>query len=382
MRDRRPRKPLLALLLGLLLAIALIAGCGGSGGGGGSDGSSDPQAVLDSALGGGKPIESGVLDLGLSIDSSAAQGGTVSASLTGPFQSSGDGKLPQLDLDAKANGDTAGAPFDIEVGLTLTSDGAFVNYGGSAYKLDDATFQLLQTSYEQSSKLQTNQNDKGSLSQFGIDPESWLTDLKNEGTEDLDGTEVVHITGTADIAKIVQDLTTLAQQTGQASQLDTASLDQIKSSISNATIDVYATSDDSTLRKFEVKVDVADPNGGSDTTSIDLSVGIADPGGDQTISAPADAKPIQDLLSQIPGGGAGALGALGSLGGGSTGTGTSSSGSGSASPPANSSGSGTASPPANSSGGGSSDAANAYLDCAAKAKDAAAVDACASLLGG
>lgn len=357
MRDRRPR---IALLLGLLLAIALIAGCGG--GGDGSDGDSDPQAILDSALGGGEPIDSGVLDLGLSIESSAAQGGTVSASLTGPFQSSGDGKLPQLAFDAKANGDTAGAPFDIEVGLTLTGDGAYVSYGGSAYKLDDATFQLLQSSYEQSSQLQGNQDDQGSLSQFGIDPESWLTDLKNEGTEDLDGTDVVHITGTADIAKIVQDLTTVAQQTGQASQLDTASLDQIKNSITNATIDVYATSDDSALRKFEVKVDIADPSGGSDTTSIDLAVGIADPGGDQEISAPADAKPIQDLLSQIPGG-AGALGALGSLGGGSAGTGTSA-------------------PPATSSGGGSSDAASAYLDCAAKAKDAAAVDACASLLGG
>lgn len=361
MRDRRPR---MTLLLSLLLAIALIvavAGCGGSGGDG-ADGDSDPQAVLDSSLGGGEPIESGVLDLGLTIASTSSQGGSVTASLTGPFQSSGEGKLPQVDLDAKANGDTAGSPFDIEVGLTLTSDGAYVSYGGSAYKLDDATFQLLQSSYEQSSQLQSDQQDQPSLSQFGIDPESWVTDLHNDGTEDLDGTEVVHVSGTADIAKIVQDLTTVAQQTGQSGQVDTSSLDQLESSISNATIDVYAGSDDGTLRKFEVKADIADPSGGSDTTSIDLAVGIADPGGDQTISAPADAKPIQDLLSQIPGG-AGALGALGSLG---SGTG--------------SSGTGTSAPPATSSG--SSDAASAYLDCAAKAKDAAAVDACASLLGG
>ncbi len=364
MRDRRPR---IMLLLGLLLAVALIAGCGGGSGGDGSDGGSDPQAVLDSALGGGEPIKSGVLDLGLSIESSAAQGGKITASLTGPFQSSGDGKLPQLDLDAKASGDTAGAPFDFDVGLTLTSDSAYVSYGGSAYKVDDATFELLQSSYEKSSQLQSSQDTQGSLSQFGINPESWVTDLTNEGTEDLDGTEVVHITGTADIGKIVQDLTTVAQQTGQASQLDSGSLDQLKSSISNATIDVYASSDDSTLRKFEVKVDIADPTGGSDTTSIDLSVGIADPGGDQTISAPADAKPIQDLLSQIPGG-AGALGSLGSLGAGSSGS--------------TNSGSGSSAPPTPSSGAGSSDAASAYLDCAAKAKTPAAVDDCASLLGG
>lgn len=363
MRDRRPR---IALLLGLLLAIALIAGCGG-GSGGGSDGSSDPQTILDSALGGGEPISSGVLDLELSIESSAAQGGKVTASLTGPFQSSGTGKLPQLDFAAKASGDTAGAPFSIDVGLTLTSDGAYVSYGGSAYKLDDATFQLLQSSYEKSSQLQSTQANQGSLSQFGINPESWITDLKNEGTEDLGGTQVVHVSGTADIGKIVEDLTTVAQQTGQAKQIDTGSLDQLKSSISNATIDVYAASGDSTLRKFDVKVEIADPTGGSGTTSIDLSVGIADPGGDQSVSAPADAKPIQDLLSQIPGG-AGALGALGSLGAGTSGAGTS--------------GSGTSTPPAGSSTSGSSDAANAYLDCAAKAKDAAAVDACASLLGG
>lgn len=353
--------PRMALLLGLLLAISLVVGCGGGSSGGGSDENSDPQAVLDAALGGGEPIDSGVLDLALTIKSSAAQGGTVSASLQGPFQSSGDGELPQLDLAAKASGDAAGSQFDIDVGLTITSDGAYVTYAGQPYQVDDATFALLQSSYKQSSQLQSDQQDQGSLSQFGIDPESWVTDLTNEGTEDLDGTEVVHISGTADIGKIVDDLSTIAQQTGQASQLDPGALDQLRSSVGNATIDVYASTDDSTLRKFDVSVDLADPSGGSDTTSIDLSVGIADPGGDQAISAPADAKPIQELLQQF--GGTGALGALGSLGAGGTGTSTT--------PPTGSSGS-----------SGSSAAASAYLDCAAKAKNSAAVDACASLLGG
>lgn len=363
MRERFPRLATLFALLLTLVAAALVAGCGGSDGDGGesADGDTDAQTILSRALGAGESINSGVLDLELSVDAMSEENGSIDASIVGPFESSGDGKLPLLDFEGNATISAAGTDSDFEGGITLTADGGYISYAGQAYELDAGTFELLQSSYEQSSELQDEQGEGNSLAQFGIDPAEWVTDLTNEGSEDLDGTEVVHISGTADVAKLVQDLTSVTEQTGQAAQVDTASLAQLEDSIRNATIDVYAAADDSTLRKFTLSIDVVDPTASPEsTTSVELSIGIADPGEDQDIEAPDDAQPIEALLQQFPTG-AQALQGLGGIGGGAD-----------VAP---------ATPDAGSSGG-SSDAAGAYFDCASNAATPEEVDACADLLGG
>jgi len=337
------------LPLAVVTVVLALAGCGGS------DSSADPQEVLDNALGGGTNVDSGVLDVTLDVDSTGGQEGSIKASVKGPFQSGGTDALPQLDLDVAAAIDSgsSGGNLDINGGLTLTEDGAWIGLDDQEYQLDDATFQAVKTSYEKSAAATQANGDQGSLSQFGIDPESWVSDLTNEGTEDLDGTEVVHVSGSADVPKIVADLNDVAQQTGQAQQLDPSALSGLQDTVSDATIDVYAATDDDSLRKFELHLTLADPRGGDGEVTVDLSIGISDPNGDQSITAPTDAQPLSDLLSQIPGGPA-ALG-LGS----STGT------------------SAGSAPPPKVSG-----AANKYYDCVAKAETSQAVDDCAALLGG
>ncbi len=337
------------LRITLLFAVALAALLGVSGcGGGGSD--ADPQEVLDNALGGTGGVDSGVLDLSLDLASTGGQEGNLTASLQGPFQSNGTATLPSVDFDATVSIDSGEPSFGFDGGLTITTDGVFIGFDGNEYQLDDATFQALKASYEQSAAQQDTQESQGSLQQFGIDPQSWVTDLTNEGTEDLDGTEVVHISGTADVPKLVADLNDVAQQTGQAQQLDLSELGSLEDTVSEATIDVYAATDDDSLRQFDVGLTLADPRGGAGVVTVTLSVGIADPGGEQEISAPADAVPLDDLLSQIPGGAE-------ALGLGSTGI-------------------------SGGSGAPVGDAAEKYYDCVAKAKDADAVDACAAQLGG
>ena len=353
MRERFPR---LLALVGLLLAVALIAGCGEDEESAGGD--TDPQTVLDRALGGGEPIESGVLDLEFNLESATDPGGTISATLQGPFQSSGDGGLPELDFDVTALVDAAGSNLDFEGGLTLTPEAGFISYAGTAYELDSETFDLLQSSYAQSSELEEEQGEENSLAQFGIDPSAWVTDLTNEGTEDLNGTEVVHVSGTADVGKMVDDLNTVAEQTGQSEQLDPAALEQLNASVEQADIDVYASTEDSTLRQFDLAVQLADPtgSGGGDTT-VSLSIGIGEPGEEQEIEAPADAEPIEALLQQFPSG----VGSLGGLGGTEA-----------VPPPSGDPGAAS----------GSGDTATEYFDCAAAATTPEEVEACAALLGG
>jgi hypothetical protein len=179
---------LITLPFCLAAVIALIAGCGGADSnapdGPSADANTDPQTVLDSALGSqGDPISSGVLDL--SFDLKSASSVSANAKITGPFSSNGDDELPSVDFDVTAGAQTGSAPLSFNGVLTMTPDGFYIGYGDNSYKLDDATFQLLKQSYQQSSQLQQNQQDSGSLSQFGIDPADWLTNVKNEGTTDL-----------------------------------------------------------------------------------------------------------------------------------------------------------------------------------------------------
>jgi len=343
----RAKATIAFVLVAGLAAVAALPGCGG-----GDEAGADPQQILDDALGGEGGVDSGVLEVGLDVASSGEGAGDLpidlAAELGGPFQSNGPAELPSVDFELSASIDAGGMPLDIDGGLTLTGDGAWVGFQGAEYQLDDATFEALEAAYEQSAAEQDDRRQQGSLAQFGIDPRDWVTDLTNEGTEDLDGDEVVHVSGTADVPKLVSDLNGVAQQTGQATALGDADLDALARTVDAATIDVYATSGEHALRRIDVGLGLADPSGGSGELDVELSIGIADPGSEQDISAPEDAQPLSELLGRIPGG-------VPELGLG-------------AAP-------GAAAPQA-------SGPAEDYYDCVAKAKSSSAIEECVALLGG
>lgn len=349
------RSRIAALLLAALLALSLSA-CGGDDGGGTSlSADSDPEEVLDAALGGdGDAITSGVLDLEVDLESSAADLGSISAAITGPFSSNGDGELPDLDLDVSADADVGDPTLSFTGGLTLTQEGFWINYQDEDYELDAATFARIKDSYARSAQLQDDEGEEGSLGEFGVDPEDWLTDVSNEGTEDIDGTETVHVSGSGAIPKIVADLGSVAQQSGQR-ELDAGGLKRLEDLIESADVDVYAATDDGSLRRLDIALEVAN-GGGNGTSKLTVSIGIADPNSEQSVDAPTDALPLSELLGQFSGA-TGSLGLPPATGGGGAGTG----------------GSGGA----GASGGG---AADAYFECVRQAPSSDAVADCARLL--
>lgn len=325
-----------------MTALVALPGCGG-----GEDASADPQDVLDRALSGGEGIDSGVLDVELSISSVTGDQGELDAELQGPFQSNGSGELPSVEFDVSGAIASGGIDFDFDGALTVTTEGLWVGLEGTDYQLDDATFGTLRSAYEQSA-AQRQAEPQGSLEEFGVDPRDWVTGLTNEGTEDLDGTEVVHISGSADVPKLVADLNDVAQRTGQATALSAADLNALESSVTAATIDVYAATEDDSLRGIDVGLTLADPRGGSGELDVELSFAITDAGAEQDISAPEDARPLAELLLQLP----------------------------ISAPKADSS------PPSSMPPPSASKAAEDYYDCVARANGSKAVEECASLLGG
>ncbi len=357
----RLRLPFIAIALALLVS-AFVAACGSS-----SSNSEDPQQALKETFNNPKKITSANLDLSVSADVSGSQSGNFTAAVTGPFQSSEDKtKFPQLDLTAKVSGQGSGTPgISFEGGLIATDTDAFVEYQGQAYQVPSSLFQQFAAQYaaQQRAAQAAGGSSNGSsvLKQFGIDPATWLTNVSNEGTADVGGVTTIHISGDADVAKIIGDFGKIAQQlpssTGTLPSTD--QLKQVEDAVKTAHIDVYTGEDDHLLRKLAITLDIAPPAGtasGISDVSIDFSITLNDVNQPQTITAPQNAKPLSDLTGQL-----GGLGILGGLSGGSSLGGTSSSGSSGSVPST-----------------GSSAAGQQYIQCALKAQgDEAAINACA-----
>jgi hypothetical protein len=343
---------LLVAAMAALLAVGLIA-CGGGDGGN----NEDPQKVLDETFQSGKDYSTGVADLSFKLTTEGGQSGGLDATVKGPFQTE-TGAFPQFALSADVNVEGSGQSVGFQGGLTSTGDAAYLNFQGTEYQVDAPTFddlkQLFASAQSQSSGAEGS----------GLDPASFLTDLTNEGTEEVDGTETIHISGKADVNKLADALKSAPAAAGAPGA---AQLDQLRSSVKSADFDVYTGADDKRLRKIDGNIDFEPPasqtGGSAQKITIQFSLGLTDLGQTQTISAPANAQPLSALLQKygINANALGsALGAAAATGGGSSAGATGATGTAPAVP--------------------SNGQTSKYLQCLSQAKGQAATQACSSLL--
>jgi hypothetical protein len=349
----RTRAPVVFALA--LASALLLAACGGGGGGG-----EDPQQVIHETFSNPTAIRSGTFDLDVKIETSGGKSpGTLEVKLGGKFQGQGSGHFPELDFDVSFRAESGSQNVSGTGGLTTTGDGAFVNVGGTEYAVPRQLYDEFVTSYSQL-QGQNAGGGTGLLQRLDIDPSKWLTDLKNEGTEDVEGTKTIHVSGEADVPQIVDDLKTIAQRAGSAvGPVDLARLGRLNDVIQSGDIDVNSGENDKLLRRLQVSFDLKPPAGtpgAPDSLTLDAQLNLADVNQPQKIQAPANAQPLQNLLRQhgislgnALRGGLGTSGALPESGGSTTAPSTS--------------------------------AAQAYEQCLQQAAGSAALQACAKLLG-
>ena len=362
----RIRTFFLLCLLALVVPI-VIAGCGGDDSSG-----EDPQTVLDETFNNDTKVTSGDLSLSASVSAEGEQGGNFEFSLSGPFQGDPDHEnaIPQLDWTVSASGEGAGQSIDFSGGLTVTGDNAYVTYNDQAYEVGSDVFAQLKQAFEAQAQAAGSASSEGTfqeqcataIEQAGGDPaacdidlESWLTNLSDDGTEDVGGTETIHISGDANIDQILTDVGNLASSVPSAasSGFDPSQLSAVSGAVTDASIDVYSGADDKVLRKLEVALTV-DPSAVAPEgvtvpigeITVDFAIEIDGLNEEQTIEAPSGAKPISELLSDL-GVDPSTLGQIPGLPGGTSG-----------------------------GGGGDSD----YLQCVAQAATPAEINDCASQL--
>jgi hypothetical protein len=353
-RTRAVIAVLLALVFGLL-----ITACGG---GGGND--EDPEQVLRETFSNPTSIRSGTFDLDFRIETSGGESpGKLEAKLGGRFQSRGADQFPLFDFDVSVDGEGGAESFSGTGGLTSTGDAAFLKYLGTEYSVPPSLYNQFVTTFVQLQSQQQAGEGAGLLDSLGIDISNWLTDLQNEGTEEIEGTETIHISGKANVPQVVEDLKKIAERAGSASgNVNPGQLDRLNDTIESGEIDVNSGEDDNLLRRLQLDFELKPPEGtpgAPDSVTFFLQLNLAAVNQSQDIQAPASAEPLKKLLDRYGidlgklddalRGGLGTSGALPESGG-------------STAPP-------------------SASATERYQQCLQQASGAAELQRCASLLG-
>lgn len=307
----RPRLlPLLATLtLCLATALALVA-CGG----GGDKSGESAETVLEEATLEG--IESGNIDLSVDVSAPGADGGQVNAGLSGPFQGEGKGELPQLAVTAKAKGDFNGKKIDFDGGLTLLPNSAYVNYEGTEYEVDPTTFSFVEQTLKQAQGEAGDET--GSAGVTGCQEElgklkvaELLEDGKNEGSADVGGASTIKVSGDLDVAggidsllEVVESQACQGQLSALGPGLSSAEIekakDTLRSGVKSAHVEVYV-GDDDIVRRISAQLDVEPQSSGSGPkrVEVELDLKLTEVNEEQTISAPANAKPLSRLFIKL-----------------------------------------------------------------------------------
>ena len=310
-----------ASLIALLAAVALVAGCGGSGGS-----SKDARALIDTAF--KQPITSADMTLNIEakVNGVAQLAQPISLKVAGPYQSNGKGKLPSFNWQVSVSG--GGQAFS--GGLISTGQNAFVNFQGTNYEV--GADKVAQLNQQLSQKTGSR-----SLKDFGIDPQAWVKDPTEQGTESVNGVDTTHVKASVDIGRMLSDFNKTIQKAGTMGttatpprQLSPDTIKKVQDVVKNPQFDIYVGKSDNKIRRLSVSVDFQIPADqrskfqGAQGGTLSFSIDFAKVGEPQKITAPANARPLAELQQQLGGlgGGLGGLGGSGSSGG-SSGSGSS-----------------------------------------------------------
>ncbi len=307
----RPRLPYAIAVIAAALALAaFLAACGG----GGEESGESPQAVLDEATLQG--IESGNVELTAHASAPGAEGGNVNVSLSGPFQGEGEGSLPQLAMQAQAHGRFNGKQIDFDGGLTLLPNSAYVEYEGIEYEVDPTTYSFVEQTLKQAQR--EGGAETGAAGVAGCQEElgqlkvaEFLENGRNEGSAEVGGTDTTKISGDLNVSGALDSLLEVVESQACRSQLAAAgplpskaeiekAENEIDSSVQSTHVDVYV-GDDNIVRRISAQLTVEPQNGGSGPKKVEIEFDLKLTGvnEEQTISAPAGAKPLSRLFIKL-----------------------------------------------------------------------------------
>jgi hypothetical protein len=302
------RKRTFALLAIFAALAAVLSACGGGGGGS----SADPQQVIEQATFEG--VESGNLSMTLNVKAEGENGGNMKIDLSGPFQSTGKKSLPELAMTAKANGEADGEKIDFEGGVTVLGDRAYIGFSGKTYEVDPTTFGFIKSGFEEAEQEGAKESAGSEATACqkaatSMKLEEFVNNLENEGGEEVDGVKTTKLSGDLDPKGAVDAIVKLMETPACSSQLEAAGplpLDELKSmegeltsAIKKAHVEIYVGEDDHIVRKVVADLTV-EPKGTTDEKAeVEAEFTLGEVNEKQTIKAPPNAEPLEKLFGEL-----------------------------------------------------------------------------------
>lgn len=358
----------------VVLASLGLTACGSA-----SSGSANPNTLLSQTFTGTHKVTSGNLNLTLTIDASGSSllSGPITLSFGGPFQTRGAGKLPESNFTVSATA----LGRSVAVGVISTGTAGYVTLQGASYRMPQATFQKLESSFSQLASTPGSSSGSGTLGRLGIQPLKWLTNPTVVGTENVGGAQTTHIHAGVNVNALLTDLNTVLEKASSLgvsgantlkSGIPAADRTKIASEIKSPSVDIWTGTSDKTIRRLTITLTLpitgktSSELGGLKSADISLTMQYSDLNQPQTIKAPTTVRPFSEFQSKLNA----FVQQLQGAAGGALGSGSSSSSGGSSS---------------GSSGGtstGSSSNVTKYSRCIqAAGGDVGKMQKCAALLG-
>lgn len=307
------------MLMVALLAIALGLGTVACGSGGTVSGQT-PEEAVTAAFEGLQTANSlsGTYEVTLTVDTDSAEADEMTQALLGqPIQVTGNFASQQDPVlaDVSVGLDFMGISF--AAGVRAVGEEVWLNVLDQWYAVPAEDLQTDSQSFDAELIADLQQ----AMDEEGIDPNTWYTDLTVVGDETLGDVEVSHLSATMDVQKMFTDMFALIQNpafseimgdaAGAASDSglsmpDATETEEIQATleemVESATVDMWI-AEDGSLRKMVIAtgLNIPEDAGMSGVSNVGVSVAVMLDAPDATIevTAPASAKSIDELMTDL-----------------------------------------------------------------------------------
>jgi hypothetical protein len=255
-------------------------------------------------------VRNGELELALEVDDHVKEE-EINMRILGTFITAEEEELPQFDMAAEAHGPLNGREIDFDAGLTLLPDRAVLNYDEETYEPDDAQFERLKSSFEET-KGDGSAGDFTACAQAAeeMDLNQLIANLSNEGkAETLDGVPVTRLSGDLNVPRAFAALATLTEDEACGAQLKALGswpvdeLEAIEKGLGNSLKEKRVELDldkSDRLRRLAVDLMMVGPKGAKrEKVEIDLDLRLARVNEIEELPVPSPAKPMSALTKRL-----------------------------------------------------------------------------------
>jgi hypothetical protein len=232
--------------------------------------SAAPQELLTAAF---TPdsLESASFEGALSFRSNG-QKNTVKTS--GAFELGGAKEMPKVDVQVSV--DVPG--FDGRGGFVTTGKRAWFTRGDTGYAVPQKAWSMIVAGREGGATPAADSP------KVDVDPSSWLRNVKSEGTEQMDGVEVTHVSADVNSAKAVADVVKAVDRTGQ---VPANAQDRLAGVVKDGHVDAWV-GEDKIMRR--VSLELSGKGDGGPAVAVDLDFRLSGVNKPQDIARPAKVK--------------------------------------------------------------------------------------------